>query len=54
MLQPFLDANKAVFHVEYTDSSTAAGACTNSNRPSAFSTLILSVDLDDSEWRACP
>lgn len=48
-LQPFLDAGKAVFHVEYVDSAAdgpAKRGSVCSQRPSGFSTLIKTWDLD--------
>ncbi|XP_064611811.1 uncharacterized protein LOC135475801 [Liolophura sinensis] len=53
-LQPFLDQNKAVFHVEYVNyewqgNAKKATVCSSSGRPSGFSTLIKLWDLDS--WR---
>jgi hypothetical protein len=55
--KPFLAANKAVFHVEYVDSTSQGAAkksqvCSDPSRI-GFSTLIKMLDLD--AWRiACP
>ena len=50
-LQPFIDAGKAVFHVEYGDEDTAADICPQANALN-FDTLIKNYDLD--AWRiAC-
>ncbi|WP_111498017.1 endo alpha-1,4 polygalactosaminidase [Marinobacter bohaiensis] len=56
-LQPFIDANKAVFNAEYldayrTDTAQRNALCTASvNRQ--FSTLILDLELDDSYRDSC-
>jgi hypothetical protein len=50
-LQPFLDASKAVFHVEYGDMSILAMTCANS--PPGFSTLVKDLNLDAFRL-ACP
>ncbi|XP_071171939.1 uncharacterized protein [Mytilus edulis] len=52
--QPFIDAHKAVFHVEYVDShssgsSKKSSVCHSSRRPQQFITLIKDWDLTD--WR---
>lgn len=56
-LTPFLNANKAVFHVEYVDKSSQGAAKQSSvckdTSIQGFSTLIKTWDLD--AWRlACP
>ena len=43
-LQPFLDANKAVFHAEYVPASRAQEVC--AGVPNGFSTLIKNLELD--------
>lgn len=51
LLQPFIDAGKAVFQVEYGDAALAATVCPQANALD-FDTLIKNVDLD--AWRiAC-
>ena len=51
-LLPFINANKAVFHVEYGNASLANTVCPKT-APLKFSTLIKKLDLD--AWRvACP
>jgi hypothetical protein len=51
-LAPFIDAGKAVFHVEYGDASLADTVCPMTS-PLRFSTLIKRLELD--AWRvACP
>ena len=48
---PFVDAGKAVFHVEYGDASLAASVCPET-AGLGFSTLIKQSELDT--WRiAC-
>ncbi|CAC5388919.1 unnamed protein product [Mytilus coruscus] len=52
--QPFIDAHKAVFHVEYVDSHSSGSSkkgsvCHSSRRPQQFITLIKDWDLTD--WR---
>jgi hypothetical protein len=47
-LQPFIDAGKAVFHVEYGDEGTAADICPQANALN-FDSIIKNYDLD--EWR---
>jgi len=44
-LQPFIDAGKAVFQVEYGDADTASGICPQANALN-FDTLIKNYDLD--------
>jgi hypothetical protein len=52
LLAPFINAGKAVFHVEYGGSSLASTVCA-ATKPRGFSTLIKKLDLD--AWRvACP
>jgi len=55
LLQPFLDAGKAVFHVEYVDDPAAGPAAADElcpQVPAGFSSLIKHEDLD--AWRiAC-
>ncbi len=51
-LAPFIDAGKAVFHVEYGDASAASAVCPET-APLRFSSLIKHIRLDS--WRlACP
>ena len=51
-LSVFIEAGKAVFHVEYGSASLASSVCPRT-RPLQFSTLIKNLDLD--AWRvACP
>jgi hypothetical protein len=51
-LVPFIEAGKAVFHVEYGAESKAQTVCPKT-KPLGFSTLIKKLDLD--AWRvACP
>ena len=51
-LMPFIDAGKAVFHVEYGEASLATNVCAETV-PLGFSTLIKQSELD--AWRvACP
>ncbi len=54
-LDPFTDAGKAVFHVEYVDDWSAAESLAETacaDRPAGFSTLIKTWDLG-SEFLAC-
>lgn len=56
-LAPFINANKAVFHVEYVDNqsegSAKLGAVCGDSTTSGFSTLVKEWDLN--AWRlACP
>lgn len=44
-LQPFIDAQKPVFHVEYGDESMRDGVCASANRRN-FDTLIKHLALD--------
>ncbi len=51
LLRPFLDAGKAVFHVEYGPASIADDVCTDPTTE-GFSSLVKKLDLDS--WRvAC-
>lgn len=51
MLKPFIDAGKAVFHVEYGDQSTANRICSQANAMN-FDSLVKRLDLG--VWRiAC-
>ncbi|KAK3086445.1 hypothetical protein FSP39_018481 [Pinctada imbricata] len=52
--KPFIDAGKAVFHVEYVDKTSQGhskqqSVCHSSHRPKQFRTLIKQWDLD--AWR---
>ncbi len=56
-LQPFIDANKAVFNAEYADmfvnnTATRASLCTSALNAS-LRTLVLPLDLDDSFRFSC-
>jgi hypothetical protein len=51
-LSPFIQAGKAVFHVEYGDASLATTVCPATS-PLGFSTLIKNLDLD-APRTACP
>jgi hypothetical protein len=52
LLRPFIDAGKAVFHVEYVE-EWGSTSCPSISRPAGFSSLLKNYDLD--AWRkVCP